>query len=351
MQFRLTMILLKGYIYLLTYIVTDNLWSYMSRFRPFTYISHAAAMEHDTGSSEHPEVKERLLALEDRLQNSLLTPMMTKVETVKAERHWLLTCHDERYLYRFEEAALAGRTSIDHSDNQICFESYEAACLSASAGPTGIDLLENGEADRVFCGVRPPGHHAEKASALGFCFFNNCGIAARYWQQAHGRKKIVIIDWDAHHGNGIQSAFEHDPTVFYISIHEHPTFSFPGTGWAEENGLGEGKGTTLNIPLSPGADDAMVLKVLNEKVGPALEAFQPDAMIVAAGFDGHLLDDMSGLAYTTTLYGQLGVFMNVWAQQYCNAKILSILEGGYHIEAMAASAEAYIAGIAAKPPK
>ena len=219
--------------------------------------------------------------------------------------------------------------------------------LSAAAGPTAIDLLESGQAGGAFCVVRPPGHHAERATALGFCFLNNVAIAARYWQKAHQRQRIFIIDWDAHHGNGIQSAFENDPDVFYASIHEHPTFSFPGTGYADEHGAGDGCGTTLNVPLSPGSGDEMLLNALRTKIFPAFEAFQPEALIVAAGFDGHQADDMSGLSYSTKVFDELGRMMNEWGQR-CQGRVVSILEGGYHLEALAASVEAYLTGFTSK---
>jgi acetoin utilization deacetylase AcuC-like enzyme len=186
---------------------------------------------------------------------------------------------------------------------------------------------------------------------MGFCFFNNAAIAARYWQQAYDRKRILILDWDAHHGNGIQAAFEDDPAVFYVSIHEHPTFSFPGTGWAEETGSGQGAGATLNVPLPPGAGDAMLLTALAETVEPAVVRFQPDAMIAAAGFDGHHGDDMSRLAYSTQLYGQLGKIMAGWADRFCQGRLLSVLEGGYHCECLADSVEAYLVGLTEARPQ
>lgn len=323
----------------------------MTNFKPFTFITHPDYLTHATDAGDHPECARRILAITEKLQNGLLAPLMTLAEPRNALRDEILAFHHEDYLYRFEETTLSGRTFIDHPDNQICFDSYETAFRAAGAGLSGIDLLESDTTDIVFCNVRPPGHHAEQSSALGFCFFNNVVIAAKYWQKLYRKTKIVIIDWDAHHGNGIQSAFDEDPSVFYISIHEHPTFSFPGTGFADDKGTGRGHGTTLNIPLPLGADDNVVLDAMEKLVAPAIAAFNPEALIVAAGFDGHLLDDMSGLSYSTTLFGQLGIWMNVFANQYCGGKILSILEGGYHIEAVAAGVEAYIAGICAIPPE
>jgi len=318
----------------------------MTDFRNITVIDHLRFDDHDTGGGLHPESPERLRVIRERLSGSILKPFITIIDATPVAREWILAVHDDAYLYRFEEAALAGRLDIDHPDNQICYESFEVAMLSASAGINGIDLLENDMAQTVYCNIRPPGHHAEQRFALGFCFFNNALIAARYWQKKY-HKRVLVIDWDAHHGNGIQSGVEADPDIFYASIHEHPTFSFPGTGYADETGTGEGMGMVLNVPLPPGSTDSSVISALDERIGPAVKKFSPDAIVIAAGFDGHELDDMSGLAYSTNLYAKLGVYMNVWARQYCNGKTLSVLEGGYHLEALAASVEAYLAGLAA----
>ena len=314
---------------------------------PFTLIDHPSYLEHDTGGGLHPEVPGRVAAIRERLATSPLAPAMTIHQPRALTRADLLAVHADAYLFRLEEACLAGQTSIDHSDNQICYESFEVALLSAAGGMTGIDLLEGRQAETVFCAVRPPGHHAERAMALGFCLLNNVAIAARYWQRVYQRRKIFILDWDAHHGNGIQSLFEDDPEVFYASIHEHPTFSFPGTGYADERGQGAGTGTLLNIPLSPGADDRMVLEALETKVRPAFDRFQPEALLVAAGFDGHRDDDMSGLSYSTALYQRLGEIMSQWGRS-CQGRVVSILEGGYHLEALPASVEAYLTGLTAR---
>ncbi|OGQ87561.1 MAG: histone deacetylase [Deltaproteobacteria bacterium RIFOXYD12_FULL_56_24] len=312
--------------------------------RPLAIVTHPLYLAHDTGGNEHPETPARLTSLLTRLQDSPLKNRLSFIEPRKAQQRWLTTFHDEHYLFRLEECALSGKTHLDHRDNQLCFASYEAALLSAGAGLTGIDLLEGGD-NLVFCAVRPPGHHAERNLALGFCFLNNCVLAARYWQQQYGRRKILILDFDAHHGNGIQSAFEEDPEVFYLSLHEHPTFSFPGSGYAEEAGTGPGRGTTLNIPLPPGADERLVLEVLHNRVAPVLAAFAPERIIVAAGFDGHRADDMSGLAYSTELYGRFGEYLAGWANRFCQGKLLSILEGGYHLESLADSATAYLTAL------
>jgi acetoin utilization deacetylase AcuC-like enzyme len=311
-------------------------------FRPIALFTHPRYLDHDTGGGGHPEIPGRIVSILNKIEASSIAPYINTMRPRPAERKWITCCHDESYLYRFEEAALSGRSHIDHQDNQISYDSFEVATLAAGAGLNAIDYLEQGNGNIAFCCVRPPGHHAERAMALGFCFFNNAAIAARYWQHKYHRQRIAIIDFDAHHGNGIQAAFEEDPDVFYVSIHEHPTFSFPGTGYAEEKGTGAGEGATLNIPLTPGTNDSKFLHAMHEEIMPALEKFSPEALIVSAGFDGHQLDDMSGLAYTTELYGRLGELLSNFSIKFCRGKVLNILEGGYHLEALAASVVAYL---------
>lgn len=219
------------------------------------------------------------------------------------------------------------------------------AFLAAGAGITGVEMIEAGDAATVFCAVRPPGHHAEAGLPLGFCFFNNVAVTARYWQLCYGRKRILVFDFDAHHGNGIQEIFDEEAGVMYVSIHEHPTFSFPGTGWDYENGTGEGEGFTLNVPLPPGAGDQHVLDVLHDQINPAVREYHPDALLVAAGFDAHSVDDMSGLDWSTVVYGRLGTTIATWADEFCGGRVLSILEGGYVPHALAAGVETYLGGL------
>ncbi len=316
----------------------------MTEQKKITIVTDPTLLEHDTGGGEHPEVPERLEVIRDQLADADFAHQMEYVKPQPATREQLLTFHTEAWLFRFEESVLSGKTYIDHTDNQIGYESYTVAMLSAGTGISGLDLLEQGLADNVFCLTRPPGHHAEPNMPFGFCFFNNCVIAARYWQ-SRGKQRVCVFDFDAHHGNGIQTAFEEDADTLYISIHEHPSFSYPGTGWAEEHGTGEGQGTILNLPLNPGAGDSQVLELIDGPIQDILDDFKPDALIIAAGFDAHVRDDMSGLQYSTELYAQLGRRVKSWERKYCPGFLLSILEGGYDLESLAASVEAYLSGI------
>jgi len=307
-------------------------------------VTDSSLLDHDTGGGEHPEVPRRLEVITEQLNAGPLSSGIQRTHPDPATRKQLTAFHTEAWLFRFEEAVLSGKTYIDHTDNQIGYSSFETAILSAGTGITGINLLENSEAADVFCLTRPPGHHAEPNMPFGFCFFNNCVIAARHWQSL-GRQRICVFDFDAHHGNGIQTAFEKDADSLYISIHEHPSFSYPGTGWAEEHGLGEGAGTIVNLPVNPGTSDGQVLDLLDGPVLERLERFEPEAIVVAAGFDGHIADDMSGLAYSTGVYREFAQRIKAWEQRFCPGRLLSILEGGYELTALAESVEAYLDGL------
>jgi len=312
-----------------------------------TLISDSRFLDHDTGS-DHPEIPARLQLILANLEQSDCFSFLDFQVTRPAERKWLMAAHDEGWLFRFEEAVLSGKTYVDHTDNQIGYDSFDVARLSAGAGLTAIDLLEQGQAWQGFCLVRPPGHHAEWNRPFGFCFFNNCVVAARYWQQYHGRQRIVVFDFDAHHGNGIQSAFEREADTLYISIHEHPSFSYPGTGYSDETGFGDGRGSILNLPLSPGAGDEQFLTLLQGPVEEKIGQWRPDAMIVAAGFDGHRADEMSGLLYSTGLYEKIGQHVRALSNRHCGGRLLSILEGGYELTVLGESVEAYVRGLLAR---
>ncbi len=184
---------------------------------------------HDTGPY-HPEVPARIQAVYDGIKNGGLLSGLSMIKASYADQMWIEAVHNIKYIQRFEEACLSGMSEFDHPDNQICPKTFETAMLAVGGILDAARLVMNGEIDNAFCAVRPPGHHAEADKAMGFCFFNNVAIAARYIQDEYNVKKIGIIDFDVHHGNGTQSVFEQDPSVFYYSIHEHPSFAYPGTG-------------------------------------------------------------------------------------------------------------------------
>jgi len=321
-------------------------------FLPISIVFSERFLEHDPGK-DHPELPARISTVLDVLKEGPLAKAITFYEPVPCTWEDMLMVHQEEYLFRFEERVLKGRQFLDHPDNRLSYSIYQVAMLAAGAGIKAIDLLEAQISNRIkiappFCLVRPPGHHADPTHALGFCFLNNAAIAARYWQKRYGRKKIIIFDFDAHHGNGIQDTFYQDPDVYYISIHEDPILSFPGTGFREETGEGAGKGRNLNIPLMAGGIEKEIIKILDQEITPEIETFAPDAMIIAAGFDAHRMDDMSGLQFRTSTYGRIGQYIRIWSEQYCSARTISILEGGYSLEVLGPSVERYLGALSIK---
>ncbi len=301
---------------------------------------------HDTDYPGHPETYTRLQVIRDTLLASPFLSSKTIFLTPSpATREDLLCFHTEDWLFRFEEMVLSGHTFIDHIDNQVGFDSYRVALLSAGAGITGIKSLEDDPERIIFCLNRPPGHHAEPDRPYGFCFFNNVVIAVRFWQRKYDRKRICVFDFDAHHGNGVQSAFEEDEGVLYVSIHEDPRFSYPGTGWDDENGMGKAKGLILNNSLMPGSGDAQLLDLFDNRIKSRLLKFKPEAIVVAAGFDAHHADDMSGLNYSEKGFFELGKRIGELAFSLCHSRIISIMEGGYHLPSLGSSVESYLSGL------
>jgi len=213
----------------------------------------------------------------------------------------------------------------------MCVYTFETALLAVGGILNAADLVMKGDLDNVFCAVRPPGHHAEKNKAMGFCYFNNVAVAAKYIRQKWNIKKVMIVDFDVHHGNGTQHLFEQDPSVFYYSIHEHPSFAYPGTGREFEYGTGEGYGFTKNSPALPGWGDEEYKRLIENDLMPAFERFEPEVIIVSAGFDAHIDDDMSDIKLTTDGFSWIMKKIYDMAEKYSGGRIISVLEGGYSL--------------------
>lgn len=286
---------------------------------------------HTTGG-HHPESPERLQAIVQGLTDSGLLEKLIPIQPEMADQRWIEAVHHVRYIMRFDDACVMGMPDLDHQENAICRDSYEAALLAAGGVITAIDEMMEGRIDNAFCAVRPPGHHAETDKAMGFCFFNNVAIGARYLQKKWGIERVGIIDFDVHHGNGTQHIFENDPTVYYYSIHEHPSFAYPGTGRDFEKGTGQGDGFTLNSPVLPGRGDEEYRKKIMQDLVPAFKKFEPEAILLSAGFDAHASDMMSGVNLSTEGYDFISeVIMNI-VNRFTDGKVISVLEGGYHLE-------------------
>ncbi len=283
---------------------------------------------HDTGPY-HPEVPERLQAIVKGLEENGQLSKVVQITARPAAMEWIESVHADAYIRRFEAACMGGRKTIDYPDNQMCQDTYEIAQLAVGGILDTIDRLMNGELDNAFCAVRPPGHHAEVDSSMGFCYFNNIAIAARYLQKKWAFERVAIVDFDVHHGNGTQHIFEDDPSVFYFSIHEHPSFAFPGTGRAFESGNGPGSGATLNLPVLPGQGDSEYADHFEAELKPALATFKPQFLLVSAGFDAHCEDDMSGISLSTEGYTKIMETLFDEAAKHTGGKLISVLEGGY----------------------
>ncbi len=286
---------------------------------------------HRTGP-HHPEIPERLEAVFKGASENGLFSRLIRLHAVPASPKWIEAVHPREYIRRFEETCLKGLSEFDHPDNQICEETFQTAVLAAGGTIEAARQVMEGHLDNAFCAVRPPGHHAEKEKAMGFCMLNNVAIAANYLREAWGVERIGIVDFDVHHGNGTQHIFENDPSVFFYSIHEHPTFSYPGTGREFERGTGPGYGFTLNSPILPGLGDEDYMEAFERDLIPAFDRFKPQFMLVSAGFDAHQDDDMSDILVSSQGFSWMMRTLMELAHRHANGRLVSVLEGGYSLE-------------------
>ncbi|MCP4744582.1 MAG: histone deacetylase [Desulfobacteraceae bacterium] len=283
---------------------------------------------HDTGRF-HPEMAERLQMIYKGIDQADLLLHLTSIKALPVDMKWIEAVHAKAYIRRFEEVCLAGYNTFDSQDNQMCRETFEIAQLAVGGVIETARKIMAGEIQNAFCAVRPPGHHAEKDRAMGFCYFNNVAISAKYLQQQWGIERVCIIDYDVHHGNGTQHIFEKDPTVFYYSIHQHPSFAYPGTGREFEQGVDDGLGFTKNSPALPGQGDSVYKQFFENDLRPAVETFKPEMIILSTGFDAHIDDEMSDIKVTTEGYSWMTRFVVELAEKHAKGRLLSVLEGGY----------------------
>jgi acetoin utilization deacetylase AcuC-like enzyme len=297
-------------------------------------VYHEDFLKHATREG-HPESPERLKAIMNGLATEGLLRQLTRLSPTVPSEEMVTLVHSPKYVRWVEERCSEGAECLDRGDTVVCEDSFHVALLAVGATIAASDWVMKSNGRRAFCAVRPPGHHAEAERAMGFCIFNNVAICARYLQKHHGVGKVLIVDWDVHHGNGTQNAFYGDPSVFYFSVHEYPFY--PGTGRPEERGVGEGEGHTMNVPLRAGSDDEEFTDAFRARLVPAAARFRPDIVLISAGFDAHLDDPMAAMCMTENGFAALTAIVRGIADRYGNGRIISVLEGGYHLSATPAS--------------
>jgi acetoin utilization deacetylase AcuC-like enzyme len=296
---------------------------------------------HDTGPG-HPERPARLDAVRDALMREGLIERCQPLPLREANDTEILALHDPAYVERLRTYCEAGRKTIDAIDSAICPESYALARLAAGSILNAVDAVVSGEVDNAFCAVRPPGHHCERGESMGFCLLANVAIAAQYLRDRHGIDRVAVIDWDVHHGNGTQHLFETRDDILFVSLHGHPAYVYPGSGFAEERGKGAGDGATLNVPFYPGAVDDDYRKAFDAQVLPMLDDYKPRFVLVSAGFDAHARDPLAPIDLETQSFGWMSRAVLDIARQHAGGKLVSVLEGGYDLQALGESVALHV---------
>lgn len=307
--------------------------------RPVSIFYHPDCLLHDTGPG-HPERPERLSAIRQSLLEAPFAPLLHWHEPEPVPAEWIERIHTPEYRQYIEEACLKGQPFADFGETVICPDSYRAALLSAGGAIGIVDAVFRDGYSAAFNLTRPPGHHSSAEKAMGFCLFNNAAIAARYAEETYGIERICIFDWDVHHGNGTQDIFHGSPSVLFVSLHQLPLY--PHTGEYYETGSGAGKGLTLNCPLPPDSGIDQYLEVMEEEVLPAISAFAPQLFIISAGFDAHRLDPLAQIRLEAHHYHVLTRWILQRAADSAMGRVVSLLEGGYHLQAIAESASEHL---------
>ena len=298
-------------------------------------------LKHDTGP-DHPENSARIINTIEHLRSANCWQKLDIKKPRAATEAEVSAIHSTSQIEQIAEIARSGGGYLD-PDTYVSSDSYEAALNAAGAPLTAIDLIMDKKVYNAFCLVRPPGHHATPEKGMGFCLFNNVAIAAKYIQSRYSLDRIVIIDWDVHHGNGTQDAFYDDPSVMYFSMHRYPFY--PGTGAEEETGKDSGSGFTINIPLSYNTEPQEYLKFFEEILEKRVKPFKPQFILISSGFDAYRLDPISGLSLEASDYNKLTKLTQNIAKDCCDGRIVSCLEGGYHLLDLPKCIEEHLNGL------
>ncbi len=310
-------------------------------------IYHPDYLKHETGS--HPERKERLLSILSHLEKTGLMQQIAVIKPAQAQLSEIQYIHSPAYI---EKAKRYSQLEFPlDPDTILCKASYDVALLAAGGAIAAVDAVLDkviDKADSSFALVRPPGHHATPDRGMGFCIFNNVAIAARHAQKK-GKKRVLIVDWDVHHGNGTQEAFYEDPTVLYFSTHQYP--HYPGTGWLDEVGSGAGKGYNINVPLPAGTEDSGFIAAFDEILLPAALEFKPDIVLISAGQDACAGDGLARMRMSANGFAVLASIVKTIANETCSGKVAAVLEGGYDLELLAHSVGAVIEVFMGKEPE
>jgi acetoin utilization deacetylase AcuC-like enzyme len=294
----------------------------------------------------HVESAARYGVVMDRLRDCPFTDRLEFLEAEAADPEVIALVHERGYIDSIESLEIDSAVVLDWGDTVATPDTPGAAFHAAGAAVQAAGDLLEGKYSSAFCPVRPPGHHAESGRAMGFCLFNNIAIAAK-WLTSGGRlERVAIIDWDIHHGNGTERTFMDDAAVLYVSLHQYP--HYPGTGHYNMTGTGEGTGFTLNIPLGIGADDSKYRDEFERRILPSLDDFGPEMILISAGFDAHEDDPLSGARLSTGMYAEMTEMLAGAADRHSGGRILSLLEGGYDLDALADSVEAHVGVLASR---
>ena len=293
-------------------------------------VYHPDYLKHDPGE-RHPEHAGRLEAVMKALEASGQSRQLVHLDWDDDPQAWVAEVHDTEVIQRVQTASQRGRAALD-PDTIVSRDSYDVALQAVAGTLAAADAVVSGEVSQAFCAVRPPGHHAEAHRSMGFCLFNNVAVLARYLQKRHGLDNILIIDWDVHHGNGTQHIFEADASVLYVSTHQYPYY--PGTGASSETGTGSGEGYTLNFPLPAGTGDDAYLEIFQQAILPRALEYRPDCVLVSAGFDAHYADPLAHMQVSEAGYRRMTEVVNEIAAVCSGNRLISVLEGGYNVDAL-----------------